>query len=502
LSGRQQVDNNFQHQSNRISGPPQQQQGYLSPSRQCNIQHRLHGYNFDLNNNFRVNFDKQTLMKIDQMLYLIFTEQNVKTVKDSLYHEYAVKVRTKPTKSWWYCDKKWMKLSSKFPTTTSTLINHVDRHVSVVDNNILWWLQEATTTTTMTIVCGHSLSRTGCGAEPSLASESFERRLGNRAPTTSPPPPPPWELNVGKNIGVKSSMIAPRTNCRSTRNNKPKYSDDSSLGQSKRSSSKSSTPSTRHPRSTASSTTEAPAETPITTETRSTAASTNETRSTAASTTDAPAARTRSIITETPTTPRELVVGRPNFQINSWNYSTGRPLEHVLADIHKVSHWSEPNTNIINIDRNVYITLSEHYEIIDPNDRFRSNLSDVERIVVCHGSRNESPAAKLQRQLDLLYGLNLTILERQTEYKRKVRDAISRVIKAMLDLGVEGTQALRSDENNQAEAFSPHVIRVEGETWDDANRIGRKLIKVTSTIPCNGTPDLIQGTSALFTTRN
>ena len=122
----------------------------------------------------------------------------------------------------------------EFPTTTSTLINHVYRHVSVVDNNIHMVAAGGNNNNNdnrgagLSDGRGHSSSRTGCGAEPSLASESYELRLGNRATTTSPPPPPspPWELNVGKNIGVKSSMIAPRTNCRSTRNNKPIYSDD------------------------------------------------------------------------------------------------------------------------------------------------------------------------------------------------------------------------------------------------------------------------------------
>jgi hypothetical protein len=104
----------------------------------------------------------------------------------------------------------------------------------------------------------------------------------------------------------------------------------------------------------------------------------------------------------------------------------------------------EPNPHIININNTDYITLTEHYEIVDPYDRSCSNLSDVERTVVCHGSLIETPAAKLQRQLDLLYGLNLTIWDRRTDYKRIVQDAISRVIEAMVALGVGGAHALRS----------------------------------------------------------
>ena len=127
-------------------------------------------------------------------------------------------------------------------------------------------------------------------------------------------------------------------------------------------------------------------------------------------------------------------------------------------------------------------------------------MSNVERRVVCHGSRIETPAAKLQRQLDLLYGLNLTIMDRQTAHKQIVRDEISRVIEEMVALGVGGVHALRSNEETQAEAFSPDVIQADGETWDDANRIGRKFVEVTSSIPCDGTPDLIQATSALLTT--
>jgi hypothetical protein len=70
----------------------------------------------------------------------------------------------------------------------------------------------------------------------------------------------------------------------------------------------------------------------------------------------------------------------------------------------------------------------------------------------------------------------------------------------MVALGVGGVHALRSNEETQAEAFSPHVIQADGESLDDANRIGRTFFEVTSTIPCNGTPDLIQATSALLTT--
>ena len=223
-----------------------------------------------------------------------------------------------------------------------------------------------------------------------------------------------WELDFDINhIGEKSNMKPPTSSKRSTRNPNPNYNVDSSP-----------------------------------TEDRSTVGSSSGQGGQGRG--DQAPPRPTPTPTPPPCPPRELVVGRPNFQINTWNYTTDRTIEHVLADIHKVSHWSEPNTNIINIDSTVYITLSEHYEIVDPNNRFCSNLSDVERRVVCHGSRNEYPAAKLQRQLDLLYGLNLTILERQTEYKRKVRDAISRVIKAMLALGVEGVHALCSDEDNQA----------------------------------------------------
>jgi hypothetical protein len=70
----------------------------------------------------------------------------------------------------------------------------------------------------------------------------------------------------------------------------------------------------------------------------------------------------------------------------------------------------------------------------------------------------------------------------------------------MVALGVGGVHALRSDEDIRAEAFSPHVTRADGESLNDANCIGRMFLEVTSTIPCNGTPDLIQATSALLTT--
>ena len=101
--------------------------------------------------------------------------------------------------------------------------------------------------------------------------------------------------------------------------------------------------------------------------------------------------------------------------------------------------------------------------------------------------------------LNLLYGLNLSVRQHQTENKRIVREAISRVIQQMKDLPIVGTSALRSNEETQAEAFSPNIIQVDGESWKGANRIGRDFEYITSSVPCYGIPNLIQATSALFT---
>ena len=320
-----------------------------------------------------------------------------------------------------------------------------------------------------------------------------------------------WELTVGNKKGVKSNMNPPTSEKRSSRSVNPNYTDDLSLVPSKRRKMNRHTPSTElrpsSSRSTSSSTTVSLAarlcpssscSTLSSTRPPPSSSSTTEAQSTEAPTTEAQSTEAHSAEAHSAEAPTTLT--RPNFQINTWNDYTGRTLDHVLADVHEVSHWTEPYPDIININNTDYITVSEHYEIVDPNDTSRSNLSDVERRVVCHGSRIETPAAKLQRQLDLLYGLNLTIMDRQTAHKQIVRDEISRVIEEMVALGVGGVHALRSNEETQAEAFSPDVIQADGETWDDANRIGRKFFEVTSSIPCDGTPDLIQATSALLTT--
>jgi hypothetical protein len=150
--------------------------------------------------------------------------------------------------------------------------------------------------------------------------------------------------------------------------------------------------------------------------------------------------------------------------------------------------------NLINSKRIAHIQISEHQEIVDPHDVECYTLSDVERKVVCHGSRNETYVAQLQRRLHLLYGLNLSIQWHQKEKKRIIREEISRVIQEMKDLGVTGVDALRSNVDTQAEAFSP-ISRLENRPKTDS-------YAVSSSIPCYGTPNLVQATSALFTATN
>ena len=71
----------------------------------------------------------------------------------------------------------------------------------------------------------------------------------------------------------------------------------------------------------------------------------------------------------------------------------------------------------INSNSIVHQQVTEHQEILDPNEEHKPGwiLSDDERKVVCHGCRDESDLAKLQRQLDLLYGLNLSVRQHQVD---------------------------------------------------------------------------------------
>lgn len=150
--------------------------------------------------------------------------------------------------------------------------------------------------------------------------------------------------------------------------------------------------------------------------------------------------------------------------------------------------------NLMNSKRIVHLQISEHQEIYAPHDVDRYTLSDVEREVVCHGSRNETDAAKLQRQLHLLYGLNLSAAWYHEEKKRIILAEIERVIQEMKDLGVEGADAARSNVETQAAAFSP-ISRHE-------KRPKNRAYTVSSSIPCHGTPNLVQATSALITETN
>jgi hypothetical protein len=150
--------------------------------------------------------------------------------------------------------------------------------------------------------------------------------------------------------------------------------------------------------------------------------------------------------------------------------------------------------NLMNSKRIVHLQISKHQEIYDPHDVERYTLSDVEREVVCHGSRNETDAAKLQRRLLLLYGLNLTAAWYHEEKKRIILAEIERVIQEMKDLGVEGADAARSNVETQAAAFSP-ISRHE-------KRPKNRAYTVSSSIPCHGTPNLVQATSALITETN
>jgi hypothetical protein len=150
--------------------------------------------------------------------------------------------------------------------------------------------------------------------------------------------------------------------------------------------------------------------------------------------------------------------------------------------------------NLINSERIVHLQISEHQEIVDSRDEERYTLSEVERQVVCHGSRNETDAAQLQRRLHLLYGLNLSVEWHQEAKKRKIREAISSVIQEMKALGITGDDALRTDVEAQAAAFSP-ISQLE-------NRPNTNAYAVSSSIPCYETPNLVQATSALFTATN
>jgi hypothetical protein len=129
-------------------------------------------------------------------------------------------------------------------------------------------------------------------------------------------------------------------------------------------------------------------------------------------------------------------------------------------------------TSSIAINSTFTLQITEHQELFNTNRKIDPKwcLTDDERTVVCHDGRDESAVAHKQRELYLHYGLNVALFQNEEEYKLVVRDAISKAIKEMKALGVDGVDAIRTNVNTQSEAFSRHIVKHANKSWPDAHR--------------------------------
>jgi hypothetical protein len=132
------------------------------------------------------------------------------------------------------------------------------------------------------------------------------------------------------------------------------------------------------------------------------------------------------------------------------------------------------NTNeydkLIKCDFNVIITKTKFQHLI-VQDIYREvgwELSEVEKIVIIHGNRDESKKAKILSEIYLYQGLLLSIKLDQVILREMASEAMLVAIDELISLGVEGVEAIHTNKH-QSRAFSPNIIIDVGESTDQAH---------------------------------